>query len=122
MEIDELVNAVKALQDEQHVARVSDAAVERMKQLHDKRLREIRASLPVGQRVRTNGLTKPKSLRGLTGTIIAPPGEKQVSVKLDDPARAGRYVAPDGTARIGFGALEVINDAQDTSLSVQPSS
>jgi len=114
LEIDELVNAINALQDESDVLRVNAASVARTKQIQEQRLREIRASFPVGQRVRTNSLTRPKSLQGLTGTVAAPPGEKKVSVKLDDPGRARRYISPDGTARIGFGALEVISDAQDS--------
>ncbi|HEY3830189.1 MAG TPA: hypothetical protein VGL57_13430 [Solirubrobacteraceae bacterium] len=116
--VDELVSAVNELQDESDVLRVNAATVARIKEIQDQRLQEIRASFSVGQRVRTNSLTKPRTLQGLTGTVAAPPGEKQVSVKLDDPVKAGRYVSPDGIARIGFGALEVINDAQDNA---QPS-
>jgi len=116
VEIDELVNAVESLEDEQHVTRVHNAAVARMKQLHERRLREIRDSLPVGQRVRTNDLTKPRFLRGLTGTVVEPPGTSKVKVKWDEPERARQYAAPDGTAPIGFGALEVVTDAGSSSL------
>ena len=112
--VEELLGAVNELQDESDVLRVNAATVARTQQIQDQRLREIRASFPVGQRVRINRLAKPRTLQGLTGTVAAPPGEKQVSVKLDDPTKAARFVSPDGIARIGFGALEVINDAQDT--------
>jgi hypothetical protein len=114
---DDLVNAVLALEDEQDVTRVGEAAGERMKQLRAERNLELRRSLRIGQRVRVNSRISPKYLQGLTGTIAAPPGEKRVSVKWDHPSLARQYSADDGRAQVGLGALEVIPDDEGAAKS-----
>ena len=122
MQTDEVVNAVLGLEDEHEVTRVLDAAHERVKQLRAARNLDLRQSLRIGQRVQLNTRISPKYLQGLKGTVAAPPGEKWVIVKLDQPGMAGRYAQEDGRAQIGFGALDLIEDDEPASPSAQPAS
>lgn len=110
MTIDEIVNAISALDDEADVMRAATAVNERVLQLRQRVREAVASGLKVGQRVRINSRISPKYLIGLTGTVAEPPGTDRVSVQLDHPALARRFASEDGIAQVGLGAIEILTD------------
>jgi hypothetical protein len=105
--IDELIKDIHALTNREDLDRVYQAACEREKQLRAQHTLEVAASLQIGDRVRTHGLS-PQYLNGLEGAVDSLPQGGVVAVKLDHPQLAKRYAAADGILRANAGALTVI--------------
>jgi preprotein translocase subunit YajC len=105
--IDELIKDIRAITNREDLDRVFQAAREREKQLRAQHTLEVAASLQVGDRVRTHGLS-PQYLNGLEGAVERLPEGGLVAVKLDHPQLAKRYAAADGILRTNAGTLTVI--------------